>query len=200
MNIEVSWELVQAALQIFGYIGVTTIAIYALSEYRRRKCEFQKIKNVLILELEENVFAADAGLGAALSHTAQIPLLIDDGWRMALSNDQMSRFVIPCVDNPLRQLSSVYSRVGDVNQMILLKRSMAFSIVRTSPQYDELLRKMDGGLVRRLEELIPAMKRAKEDLYRKDFKKAFMKNMVYAEYAKSCGEKRIKKVRRFIFH
>lgn len=184
MSTEASWELVQAALQIFGYIGVTTIAVSIVNSYWRKKREFQKIKNVLILELEENIFAAEAGLGVALSHTAPIPLLIDDGWRMALSNDQMSRFVIPHVADPLRQLSSIYSRVREVNQIILLRRSMAFSIIRTSPRYDEFLGKVDSGLVRRLEELIPAMKRAKENLYQKDFKKAFMKNMVYAEISK----------------
>ena len=193
MSIEFSSEIVQTVVQILSVLSVPTIVTYALSEYRRRKYEFQKIKNMLILELEENIFAAEAGLGVALSHTAPIPLLIDDGWRMALSNDQMSRFVIPRVDDPLRQLSSIYSRVRDVNQMILLRRSMVFSIVRTSPQYDKLLRKMDGGLVRRLEELIPAMKRANENLYRKDFKKAFMKNMVFAEYAKVVEKRESKK-------
>ncbi len=193
MSIEASWELVQAALQIFGYIGVTTIAISIVNSYWRKKREFQKIKNMLILELEENIFAAQAGLGVALSHTAPIPLLIDDGWRMALSNEQMSRFVMGRVDDPLRQLSSIYSRVRDVNQMILLRRSMFFSIVRASPQYDELLKKMDSGLVRRLEELIPAMRRAKENLSQKDFKTAFMKNMVYTEYAKVVEKRESKK-------
>lgn len=193
MSVDLTWELVQAALQIFGYIGVTTIVISIINSYRRRKREFQKIKDVLILELEENIFAAETGLGVALSHTAPIRPLTDDGWRMALSSEQISRFVIPRVDDPLRQLSSIYSRVRDVNQLLTLRRSMAFSIVRTSPRYDEFLNEVDSGLVRHLKELIPAMKRAKENLFQKDFKKAFMKNMVYAEYTKVVQERESKK-------
>lgn len=183
MSIESAWEFFQVALQLFGYIGVTTIAIYAVSEYRRRKHEFEKIRNVLIVELEENVFAAEGGLSSALSHTLPIPLLGDDGWRTLLSSDQVCKFVIPRVDDPLRQLSDVYGRVRILNQVTLLRQSMAFSIVRTSRQYDAFLGKIDSFLIEHLEQIIPAMKRAKENLSQKDFKQAFMKNPVYVEYA-----------------
>lgn len=184
MSIDLSLELIKTALQVFGYIGVTTIAIYAFSEYRRKKLEFQRIKNVLIVELEENVFVAESGLGSALSHTAPIPLLSDDGWRMVLSSDQASKFVIPRVDDPLRQLSDIYGRVRLVNQGILLRRSMFFSVIRTSSQYDAFLEKVDSFLIDHLKEIIPAMKQAKKNLLQKDFKHAFMENPVYAEYAK----------------
>lgn len=189
MSIELSWELIQAALQVFGYIGVTTIAISAISSYRRRKLEFQKIRNVLIVELEENVFAAKGGLSSALSHTLPIPLLSDDGWRIILSSDQVCKFVIPRADDPLRQLSDIYGRVRLVNQMILLRQSMVFSVIRTSRRYDEILGKVDSFLIKHLKEIIPAMKRAKENLSQKDFKQAFMKNPVYAEYAKVAQER-----------
>lgn len=195
MSIEASWELVQAALQIFGYIGVTTIAVSIVNSYWRKKREFQKIKNVLVLELEENIFAAEDCIRSILAHGTQTPLLIDDVWRMALSSDQISRFVIPRVDDPLRQLSYVYSRVRDVNQRLTLRQQMSFSVIRTSQKYDEFLGKVDSILMKRLEVLIATMKQARENLSQKDFKRAFMKNMVYKDYAEVAqkGESKSKK-------
>jgi hypothetical protein len=193
MSIELNWELVQTALQIFGYIGVTTIAVNTVSSWWRGRVEFQRVKHGLILELEENIFAAENCLNATSTHTMPTPQLIDDAWRVALSSNLISRFGLTRVDDALRQLSLIYSRVRFVNQTLTLRHAMALSIIRTTPKYDEFILKIDQTLAEHLEELVAAMKQAKDNLSQKGSKQAFRENTVYHAIVKVEQQRETKK-------
>lgn len=184
MSIEFNWELVQTGLQIFGYIGVTAILLSIITTWLRNKHEFQRIRSMMILELEDNIFAAENCLAGVSTHRAPTQRLIDDAWRSALFSAQMNKLGSTRVDDPLHQLSLIYYRIRYINDALMHRQNLSLSILRSSPSYNDLIQRMDNHLTEHLEELIPAMKRAKDNLSQKDFKSAFMKNMIYSEITK----------------
>lgn len=136
------------------------------------------------MELHENALSAQAVLSAAYSHSYSASLLSDDAWKMALSSEQITTFGVRQMSDPLWQLSGLYARTKLVNQVILARQSLVLSTIQGSIQYEQVLHALDGYLVQQLEELIPAINRAEQNLVCEDFRTEFAKNTLMAEYAK----------------
>jgi len=136
------------------------------------------------MELHENALSAQAILGATSSHGFPAPLLSDDAWKIALSNEQLPKFGIRQVTDPVWQLAGLYTRIKLVNQVILARQWLVFSTIRVSTEYDQILHLVDDFLMKQIEELSPAIDRAKQNLLSADFRSAFASRILMTEQEK----------------
>jgi hypothetical protein len=177
MAIEIS--LILTVFNLLGFGGIVSALVVL---WFKNKQEFMRVKKCIILELKQNLQIASEIVSFVNAHTFPVPLLREEAWRILLSSGQLKKFGGERVEDPIRELSYIYSKIAVINQTILSRHSLIFGSVRAMGKlYQKTLFDVDAVIKQNTVEIVRLMKRTKRGLQQKDIIEAFRNPAFFAE-------------------